>query len=381
MNIVILGTAYPYRGGLSVYNERLAKEFIKEGHNVTIVTFTLQYPDFLFPGKTQYADWQAPDDLTIIRKLSSVNPLSWYKTAKYIKKLNTDLLIIKYWLPFMAPAFGSVAKLVKRNKKTKVISILDNIIPHEKRIGDNKFSKYFVSAVDAFVGMSDSVLNDLNIFTKEKPREFCPHPLYDNFGEKKTRGEALKYLDLSEEYRYILFFGLIRDYKGLDILLEAFADEKLKNEKIKLIIAGEFYSSSDKYLELIEKLNLKDRVVLHSQFVPDAEVTYFFSASDLVVQPYKTATQSGVTQIAYHFEKPMIVTNVGGLPEIVPDGECGYVVDVDSKKIADAIYDFFKNEKQSYFLSRIKQEKKKYEWSRMTQTIINLYNKLNDNKK
>jgi len=381
MNIVILGTAYPFRGGLAVYNERLAREFMAEGHNVTIVTFTLQYPDFLFPGKTQYADWEAPEELNIVRKLNSVNPLSWYKTAKYIKSLNPDLLIVKYWLPFMGPAFGTVAKLVKRNKKTKVISILDNIIPHEKRVGDKPFSKYFVNNVDAFVGMSESVLNDLNQFTLDKPREFCPHPLYDNFGKAVDRKDAIKHLNLDENTNYLLFFGLIRDYKGLDILLQAFADERISNMNVKLIVAGEFYSSSEKYLEMIENLHLKDKVILHSEFVPDSEVSYFFCASDIIVQPYKTATQSGVTQIAYHFEKPMIVTNVGGLPEIVPHGKSGYVVEPNPDEIAGAIVDFYENNKISVFDAGIKEEKKKYEWSRMTGTIINLYQQINDNKK
>lgn len=383
MKIIILGTAYPYRGGLAVYNERLANEFIKENHQVEIVTFTLQYPGFLFPGKTQYADWESPGNLEIIRKLNSINPFNWIATGRYIKKLKPDILIIKYWLPFMAPAFGTVAKIVRKNKHTKIISILDNIIPHEKHIGDKCFSKYFVKNIDAFIGMSDSVLNDLNLFTKTKPREFCPHPLYDNFGKAIPRDQALKNLKLPNDVNYLLFFGLIRDYKGLDILLDAFADKRLKQLNIKLIVAGEFYASSEKYFKQIDQNNIKDSVIVHSHFIPDNEVANYFCASDLVVQPYKSATQSGVTQIAYHFNKPMVVTNVGGLAEIVPDKKCGYVVSPNPTDIADAIIDFFEKKKARYFEPFIFEEKKKYEWSKMTSTIYDLYNKVtkNDNKK
>ncbi len=376
MDIAILGTAYPYRGGLTVYNERLANEFIKENHKVKIVTFTLQYPGFLFPGKTQYSNQPAPENLDIERKLNSVNPLSWIQTGYYIRKLNPEILIIKYWLPFMAPAFGTVARIVRKNNHTKIISILDNIVPHEKRPGDKWFSQYFVNSVDGFVGMSDSVLNDLNLFTTTKPRQFCPHPLYDNFGEPVSRETALKRLSLPEDSRYALFFGLIRDYKGLDILLEAFADEVLKKSNIKLIVAGEFYASSEKYLDMINRYGLQDKVILHKHFVPDDEVVNYFCAADLVVQPYKMATQSGVTQISYHFNKPMIVTNVGGLAEIVPHGKCGFVVPVSPEAITKAILKFFNEVNPADFLQAIAEEKKKYAWSRMTATIYDLYKKI-----
>lgn len=374
--ITILGTAFPFRGGLAVYNERLAKAFIDEGHDVTIETFKLQYPGFLFPGKTQYADWEAPKHLKIAVSVNSVNPFNWIKIGRKLKHQKPDLLIIKYWLPFMGPCFGTIAKIARKNKHTKVISILDNIIPHEKRPGDKQFSKYFSKQVDAFVGMSDSVLNDLNQFDTIKPRAFCPHPLYDNFGAKRTREASLKHLKLDSNYRYILFFGLIRDYKGLDLLIEAFADKRFKAQKIKLIIAGEFYSDQDKYIDLIEKHNLSAQIELHDRFVPDAEVGYYFGAADIIAQPYKNATQSGVTQIGYHFEKPMLVTNVGGLAEIIPDGKVGYVVEPYPEQIAEKLIDFFENHRNDEFIENVLIEKKKYEWSTMTNTIMNLYNKI-----
>lgn len=369
MKIVILGTAWPYRGGLAVYNERLAREFAAQGDDVTIYTFTLQYPSFLFPGKTQYSTEPAPSDLKIIRSLNSINPLSWGKTGRAIRALKPDILIIKFWLPFMAPCLGRVARIVKRGGKTRVVSILDNIIPHEHRPGDRLFGRYFTRSVDGFVAMSDSVLEDLSQFDTVKPRVFCRHPLYDNFGKKATREEALKFLGLDPAQRYMLFFGLIRDYKGLDLLLKAYADSRLRKMNVKLIVAGEFYSGSEKYFEMEKKLGLEGMVVWKSDFVPDSEVRYCFGAADIIVQPYKSATQSGVTQIAYHFEKPMLVTDVGGLAEIVPDGKVGYVVQPDAAQIADALVDFFENNRQDQFTEGILSEKKQYAWSNMTRSV------------
>lgn len=369
MKIAILGTAWPYRGGLAVYNERLAREFAAQGDEVTIYTFTLQYPSFLFPGKTQYSTEPAPKDLKIIRCLNSINPLNWLKTGRAIRKYSPDILVIKFWLPFMAPCLGKVARIARRNGMTKVVSILDNLIPHEHRPGDRFFGRYFTRSVDGFVAMSDSVLEDLNQFDIYKPRVFCRHPLYDNFGPKASRDEALKFLGLEPEKRYMLFFGLIRDYKGLDLLLKAYADSRFRKMNVRLIVAGEFYSGSEKYYELEKELGLEGLVVWKSDFVPDSEVRYCFGAADIIVQPYKSATQSGVTQIAYHFEKPMLVTNVGGLAEIVPDGKVGYVVEPDSAQIADALVDFFDNNRQEQFTEGILSEKKQYAWSNMTRSV------------
>lgn len=369
MKIAILGTAWPYRGGLAVYNERLAREFAAQGDEVTIYTFTLQYPSFLFPGKTQYSTEPAPKDLKIIRCLNSINPLNWLKTGRDIRKYSPDILVIKFWLPFMAPCLGKVARIARRNGMTKVVSILDNLIPHEHRPGDRIFGRYFTRSVDGFVAMSDSVLEDLNQFDIYKPRVFCRHPLYDNFGPKVSRDESLKFLGLEPEKRYMLFFGLIRDYKGLDLLLKAYADSRFRKMNVRLIVAGEFYSGSEKYYEMEKELGLEGMIVWKSDFVPDSEVRYCFGAADIIVQPYKSATQSGVTQIAYHFEKPMLVTNVGGLAEIVPDGKVGYVVEPDSAQIADALVDFFDNSRQEQFTEGILSEKKQYAWSNMTRSV------------
>lgn len=369
MKIVVLGTAWPYRGGIALFNERLAREFQKENDEVITYTFTLQYPSFLFPGKTQYSEEPAPQDMTIVRKVSSVNPFNWIKVGRELKKMAPDLIVIGFWLPFMAPCLGTIARIARKNGKTKVVSVVHNIVPHEHRIGDKMFATYFCNSVDGFVAMSDSVLNDLTLFDSEKPRVFCRHPLYDNFGKQVDREEALSELGLDTNNRYMLFFGLIRDYKGLDIMLKAYADSRLRKMGVKLIVAGEFYNNAEKYFELEKELGLEGEVIWHREFVPDSKVRYYFGAADIIVQPYKSATQSGVTQIAYHFEKPMIVTNVGGLAEIVPNGKAGYVVEPDEKEIADAIVDFFGNNRQDEFKEGLLFEKRKYAWSNMTKSV------------
>jgi len=375
--IILIGSAHPYRGGLAAYNERLAEALQEAGHEVTIYTFTLQYPNFLFPGKTQFTTEAASAKITIKRKVNSINPLNWIIVGNEIKRLKPDILLIKYWLPFMGPCFGTIARLAKKNRHTKVISILDNVVPHEKRVGDVAFTKYYIGSSDAFIGMSQTVLDDLKLFDNKKPSAFNPHPLFDNFGKPVPKEQAKQLLGLDAGTNYMLFFGFIRDYKGLDLLLEAFADERLQKLKLKLIIAGEFYSDKKKYDDLIDNYNLKDRLVLKTDFIPDSEVYKYFCAADIVVQPYKHATQSGVTQIAYQFNKPMIVTNVGGLAEIVPDGKAGYVVEPSPTAIANAIFDFYSANKENLFIDGIKQIRPRFEWGAMVNTIEKLASEIN----
>ncbi len=375
MKIILLGTAYPYRGGLAAFNERLARQLISEGHDVEIVTFTLQYPNFLFPGKTQYSDEPEPKDLKITRLMNSVNPFSWFKTGRKIRKTGADLLVIKFWIPLMAPCLGTIARIVKRHKsrgkgqRTEVVSILDNVIPHEKRPLDKLLVRYFVNSVDRFVAMSDSVLSDLRLFTKDKPAVLSPHPLYDNFGESVPKDVARLQLGIPDGQTVLLFFGFIRDYKGLDLLMRAYADERIDKSKVRLVVAGEFYNNGQKYRDLEQQLGLENKIDWRTTFISDYAVKGYFCAADLIVQPYKSATQSGVTQIAYHFCKPMLVTRVGGLAEIVPDGKVGYVVDVDATHVADAIIDFCNRGDVECFKEGILEEKKKYEWSRMSDAV------------
>lgn len=372
MKVVILGSAHPLRGGLAAYNERLANEFLQEKDQVTIETFSLQYPEFLFPGTTQYSSLPKPENLTIHVSVNSINPFNWIKVGLKIRNQKPDVLVVKFWLPFMAPCLGTICRIVKSNKHTKIISILDNIIPHEKRIGDTFFTQYFVNSVDGFITMSASVYNDLSVFDKTKPRLLNPHPLFDNYGEAISKQDAIQQLNLDASKKYILFFGLIRDYKGLDILLKAMATDRLRNSDIHLIVAGEYYSNKEEYEKLIQDLNLKDKLELHTRFIPDNEVVNYFCAVDMVVQPYKHATQSGVTQICYHFNKPMLVTNVGGLPEIVPNNKVGFVVEPNEQDVANAILKFYKENKEPEFIQNILEEKKKYSWKVMVEKVKSL---------
>lgn len=380
MRIIILGTAYPYRGGLASYNERLARQFIAEGHETEIITFTLQYPGFLFPGKTQYTNGPPPKELKIVRLLNSVNPFSWIRTGFRIRNEKPDILLIKYWHPFMSPCFGTVARIVKMNKtgNTRIICIFDNVIPHEKSTADKLLTKYFTRIIDGAVVMSRSVGEDLGQFRMNIPVLYNPHPLYDNYGSLIPREEALKKLKLSEEYSYLLFFGFIRAYKGLDLLLDAFADIRLRNKRLKLIVAGEFYESDIPYREQIRKYAIGNDIILYDRFINEDEVAEFFSAADLIVQPYRNATQSGVTQIAYHFGKPMLVTNVGGLSEIVTDGKCGYVVKPDPGAIADAILDFVDNDRNTQFSEGVRKEREKFTWDKLIASITDVYNQSNN---
>jgi D-inositol-3-phosphate glycosyltransferase len=373
MIICSIGPSYPYRGGPATFNDRLAQQFSAEGHTIEIVTFTLQYPGFLFPGKTQYTDGPPPVGVKIIRKINSVNPFNWIATGLRIKKAGPDILLIRFWLPFMGPCFGTIARIAKLNKHTKVICIFDNVVPHEKRAGDRMLTEYFTSGIDGAIVMSATVSDDLATFRSDIPVKLSPHPLFDNYGLPVDRNIALSELNLNGADSYLLFFGFIRAYKGLDLLLRAFSDKRLRNRRLKLLIAGEFYEDPAPYRELIDKYDLKDDVIVYDRFIKDNEVSLFFSVADIVVQPYITATQSGVTQIAYHFEKPMLVTDVGGLSEIVPAGKCGYVVKPDSPEIAGAIYDFYENDRKAFFTDGVKREKAKFSWDKMTASIIEVY--------
>lgn len=373
MRIVILGTAWPYRGGLAAFNERLAKQFVDEGHEVEVVTFTLQYPSFLFPGKTQYSSEVAPDRLKIVREMNSCNPLSWIKVGRRLKDAAPDLLISCYWMAFFAPCYGVIQRIVKRNGKTKCIGLVHNMIPHEPNILDKLLAPYYVKQTDGFVALSESVVHEIASLDKEqKPKTFSPHPVYDHYGEKMDRKDACVALGLDEEKRYVLFFGLVRAYKGLDLLLDAFAKVKYELKDLQLIVAGEFYEDEDKYFAQIEANGLKDRVVVKNEFVADGDLRKYFGVADLIVQPYRTATQSGVTQVAFHFEKPCLVTNVGGLGEIIHDGKMGYAVDPQVDAIANSMLDYYQNDRQEAFTKYLIKEKELYGWDIMAQAFYRI---------
>jgi D-inositol-3-phosphate glycosyltransferase len=370
MKIILVGPAYPLRGGIANFNEALCRALTRAGHTAKIYSFSLQYPSLLFPGKTQFETGKGPDDLDIVTCLNSINPFSWYSTAAKIRAEKPDLVILRYWLPFMAPCLGTLARLLRRH--TKVIAITDNVIPHEKRPGDESLTRYFVKGCDGFVAMSRSVLDELGKFTGNENKIYLPHPIYDQFGVALSREEALNNLGLDPAFRYLLFFGFIRRYKGLDLILEAMGDERLKMLPVKLIVAGEYYEEAAFYEDIIRKHKLADKIILHTSYIASDVVKNYFGAADLIVQPYRSATQSGVTQIAYHFEKPMLVTDVGGLAEIVPDRQAGYVVPVNSGDIATAILDFYSNKRSESFTARVKEEKKRFQWSAFVDGLLTL---------
>ncbi|MCE9540149.1 MAG: glycosyltransferase [Bacteroidetes bacterium] len=374
--VIIIGPAFPLRGGIANFNEAFCRAMNTAGINTKIISFSLQYPSFLFPGKTQYDSGKGPEDLIIETKINSINPLNWLKVAGQIKAENPDYVVFRYWLPFMGPCLGTIAKLIKRGTPIKIIAITDNLIPHEKRLGDNMFTKYFVKQCDGFIAMSQSVLDDLKKFIITDKKIVAPHPIYDIFGEKIDKSIALKHLYLNSADKHILFFGFIRKYKGLDLLLEAMADPRIVQIGLKLIVAGEYYEDESYYNQIIDKYNLGNSVILKTEYIATEEVRYYFCAADMVVQPYRTATQSGVTQIAYHFERPMLVTNVGGLPEIVPNNIVGYVTEINSKSIADSIVDFYSNNREQFFAQNTIIEKQRFLWSTFVQGVQNLYAKI-----
>lgn len=367
MKAIIIGPAYPYRGGIADTNESLAREMNKAGIETSLFTFKLQYPSFLFPGKTQFSEDPKPSDLKIERVIHSLNPFNWLKTARKINKLKPEIVVIRYWIPFLAPCLGTIAKLI--SKKTTVIGLCDNIIPHEHRFGDKQLTKYFTNQCDSFIVMSKTVQEDLKQFST-KNCLYLPHPINDGLGEIIPKTEAKNHLGLKKEEKHLLFFGLIRDYKGLDLLLKSMA---FLPKDICLIVAGEFYSNPEEYHGLIEELGLKSRVIITNQFIPKEEIKYYFSACDIVTQTYKTATQSGVTQIAYHFNKPMIVTDVGGLSEIVPHDVVGFVTSKEPKNIAHFITKFYNEDKESEFVKNIHNEKLKYSWGLFVKELLTLH--------
>ncbi len=376
LKAIIVGPAFPLRGGIANFNEALCRAMNDLGIESKLISFSLQYPNFLFPGKTQFDKGDGPLDILIETKINSVNPFNWIKVAKQIKCEAPDFVVFRFWLPFMGPCLGTIAKRIKKGTNIKVIAITDNVIPHENRFGDKAFTNYFIKQCDAFITMSQSVLNDLKEFTNTDKKIFLPHPIYDIFGEKVNKQEAINHLNLNPLDKHILFFGFIRKYKGLDLLLEAMSDERIKKMNIKLIVAGEYYEDASPYNKIVSKNKLYNNVILKTEYIASDEVRYYFCAADMVCQPYRSATQSGVTQIAYHFEKPMLVTNVGGLPEIVPNNKVGYVTEINSKAIADAIVDFYTNNKEEEFIKNTILEKQRFLWSSFVVGLEKLYKQI-----
>ncbi len=372
--LVIIGPAWPLRGGLAAFDEKLAICFSEKGIQSSIHTFSLQYPSLLFPGKTQYSTQPAPQGINIKATINSINPFNWMKVGWQIMREKPDLIIVRYWIPFLGPCLGTILKIVHWNRHTKVISIVDNIIPHEKRLGDTLFTKYFASSIDGFVTMSEKVKNDVKLFS-HKPTLVSPHPIFDHFGSTIPTLQARTQLGLGENDKIILFFGYIRKYKGLDLLIQAMKDIRIQQLGIRLLVVGEFYDAAQPYIDLVNDLALQNQITFYDQFVPDQEVTNYVSAADFIIQPYKNATQSGVTPLAYHFSKPMLVTNVGGLADTVPHLKVGVVTEPTSEDIANGIVQLY-DLGAAHFMPYIQEERKKYTWEQMTEKFLALHQQL-----
>lgn len=370
MRIVIIGPAYPYRGGIADTNESFCASLLDQGHEASIVTFSLQYPEFIFPGKTQFSTDPKPINILIERHINSINPLTWIKTSNVIKKIKPDLVIVRFWLPYLGLCLGSIIRLLP--KGIKKIAMCDNVVPHEARRGDHFLTQYFLNAFDACITLSKTTLRELDKFI-DKPRTYYPHPINTNLGDTIAQDKARKFLSLLMEGKYLLFFGLIRKYKGLDLTIKALGLDRIKALDITLLIVGEFYDDKDKYLELIKTYKLDSQVIIVDDFVSTEELKYYFCAADMVIQTYHTASQSGITQMAFHFDCPILVTDVGGLSEVVVHKEVGYVCKRDPENIADSITDYFLNYRKDGFGERIKLHKEKFTWKKFSEKVFSLY--------
>lgn len=371
--LVFLSPAHPLRGGIAASTERLAHTFQERGVEVAIYSFSFQYPAFLFPGTTQYTQDPSPEGLSIHPHIHSMLPTNWWSVGRNLARRQPDLILSRFWLPFMAPCLGTIQRLAQKNGHSHALGLVDNLIPHEKRPGDLPLTRYYVRHTEGFVAMSRTVLEDIRHLAPNKPSAYAPHPIYDNYGPKVARAAALERLRLPAGRQFLLFFGFVRAYKGLDLLLEALGRPAVKALPVDLIIAGEFYDDPSPYLKQIRELGLTERVHLHDRYIPQDEVRHFFAAASLVAQPYKTATQSGITQLAYHFERPMLVTRVGGLPEIVDDGKTGYVTAPEPDALAEAILDFFARERESKMSREVARQKQRFSWEGLADTIQQVY--------
>jgi glycosyltransferase involved in cell wall biosynthesis len=374
--ITFLGPAYPYRGGIATIIERLAGVFARRGAEVDVLTYKMQYPTWLFPGKSQFRGGDAPGGLHIERVVNTIDPLNWLRVGLRLRREAPDAVILKYWTPFMAPCMGTIARIARRNGHTKFLVQLDNIIPHEKRWFDRPLTRYFTGAMDGFIYMSEQVGRELARFDTAKPRLYSPHPIFDHFGKALPREDAAARLGLDPKAEYALFFGLVRPYKGVDMLIEAWNRLKRSNDgkqNRKLIIAGEFYDNVEKYQTRIRQLGLEEEVVIHDRFIHDDLIPAYFSLAELLVLPYRTATQSGVTQIALHFEVPMIATRVGGLPEIVRDGVTGLLCDPNPESIAAALRQFYTTGTAAGLRANFPAEKLRYSWDAAADALETLY--------
>ncbi|NCQ35865.1 glycosyltransferase [bacterium] len=379
MKLAFLGPAPPFRGGIVTYYGLLARALEQAGHQVYWASFAAQYPGFLFPGTTQEGETAPWLDHPNTPRFVPWSPWSWWRAARDIEAAGVEAVVIKYWLPFFAPGFWGVTRRL-RAKGVRVVYLLDNVIPHEKYPLGQFLTRKALGTGHGFIAQSGQVRADLfSVLPDTDPQAVrdVPHPVYD-FGApgrpRKTRQEARRDLGLDPDRRVVLFFGFIKPYKGVVHLIDAAGPLRAEfGDELQVLIVGDIYGGRQPYLDRIAASAGKDIVTLVEGFVPDETVEDYFVAADLVVLPYVSATQSGIVQIAYHYDRPVVTTRVGGLPEVVREGETGFLVPPeDSGALADAITRFFREDKADEFAAAVAREKKKYSWESMVEAIVEL---------
>lgn len=368
--VALLGPAWPYRGGIAHFQASMTRALDARGHQVSAVTFSRQYPEALFPGTTQFEDGPPPADLPLApRLIDSVDPRTWVRTARHVADAGSEVAVLQFWMPFMGPAFGVIARRL-RKRGVRVVAVVHNAIPHERRPGDRALSRYGLSACDGLIVLSDQVRADLGRLGLTAPVRQQAHPAYDTFGDPMPKTDARDRLGLAADVPIFLFFGFIRRYKGLHVLLDAWADVRRRVPEAVLVVAGEFYADE---AALRAQIGTLEGVRLDADYIPDDWVGLYVSAADAVVQPYVTATQSGVAQIAFHFERPVVTTDVGGLAEIVPDGEAGMVVPPeDPDALADALVRFVEDDLGEGMEEGVRRARQATSWAALAEAVEDL---------
>ena len=374
MRIAFITVAPPYRGGISKHSSILTEK-LSQLHQVDVINYKRQYPDFIFPGRTQFT--RDKQHFTSERSIDSINPFNWIKTGGILAKRKYDLVILRFWNPFFAPALGTIAGILKRKSPhTRLISLCDNILPHEKMPMGESFTEYFLQRMDGHLVQSSQTENELKefLYSPDYVKRF--HPLYDCFPEKMKKNTARKKLKLDAKF-VILYFGLIRHYKGFDILLRAVSELLKLRSDFHVLAAGECYGEASLYNKIIKEKNLEQVLTWENRFIPDDEVADFFSAADIAALPYRSASQSGITQIAFHYDLPVIVTSVGGLPEIVPDGEVGRVIETENPhKLAETLNQCLKEKNLEEMSKNIVEHKKQFSWDHFIDGIEEVYSQI-----
>jgi len=367
LRLGLIGALPPYRGGIAHFSLRTWQTLVDRGHEVRPVTFSRQYPGFLFPGSTQFETEATPVPSPVHRWIDSIGPVSWVRTGRRLRDL--EALVFNHWMPFFGPAYGTIARTAGR----PTIGVVHNAIPHERRPGDRALGRWFLNRCDGCVVLSEEVERDLRILGVTAPIRRIHHPIYDHFGDPVDRREARSRLGLDPDRPLILFFGYVRAYKGLDVLIDALARVREDMPALQLVVAGEFYEDEQLTRDRIVRLGLESRVRIRAGYVPDTDVALLFSACDAVVQPYRTATQSGVAQIAYHFGRAMVLSDVGGLAEIVPHGEAGLVVPpADPHALAEALRKLYENDRYLALEEGARARRHLFAWERLAESIESL---------